>query len=149
MKRLLTTLSALALASTLALAQDKPAGPPPGAPGGPPPGGPGVEGKHQRPSPEEIFKKLDTDGDGFLSLEEFKAGPRWQNDQAKAEEVFKKLDTNGDGKLSLEEFKAGHPPREHGPGGPGGRGPGGPGGGGPGGPGGPGGGAPGGPGGPK
>ena len=136
MKRLITTLGALALASALSLAEDKPAGPPPGAPGGPGGG---------RPSPEEIFKKLDTNNDGFISLEEFKAGPRAQKDPAKAEEIFKKMDKDGDGKLTLEEFKAGRPPHGggpgHPPGAPGGHGPGGPGGGGPAG----GGGAPGGP----
>jgi hypothetical protein len=105
MKRTLMTLSALAFASTLALADDKPAPPPP------PPGG--------RPNPEEIFKKLDTNGDGSISLEEFKAGPRAQKDPAKAEEAFKKMDTNGDGKVTLEEFKAGHHGPPGGPGGPG------------------------------
>ena len=112
MKRTLSVLSALAFATTLALADDKPAAPAPGAP--PPPGG-----KGNRPAPEEIFKKLDTNGDGFISLDEFKASPRAQKDPAKAEEAFKKMDTDGDGKLSLDEFKAGH----HG--GPGGRKPGG------------------------
>jgi len=53
--------------------------------------------------PEAAFKKLDKDGDGSLSLEEFKAGAK---DPAKAEEQFKKLDKDGNGKLSLEEFKA-------------------------------------------
>jgi len=112
MKRTLSILSALAFATTLALADDKPAAPAPGAPAAP-------GGKGDRPAPEEIFKKLDTNGDGFISLDEFKAGPRAQKDPAKAEEAFKKMDTDGDGKLSLEEFKAGH----HG--GPGGHKPGG------------------------
>jgi Ca2+-binding EF-hand superfamily protein len=58
-------------------------------------------------TPEERFKKLDTDGDGSISLEEFKAGPAGKKDPAKAEEIFKKKDKNGDGKLSLEEFSAG------------------------------------------
>jgi hypothetical protein len=69
MKKLLSTLLAMSIVSTLALADEKPPGPPPGGPGGP-----GGEGKGPRPSPEEIFKKLDTNGDGVLSLEEFKAG---------------------------------------------------------------------------
>ena len=127
MKKLVTTMSALALATTLSLAQDKPPGPPPGGPG---PGGPGGG----RPSPEEIFKKLDTNNDGVISLDEFKAGPRAQKEPDKAEAAFKKMDKDGDGKLTLEEFKAGRPPRGEGgpgrpPGGPGGGGPGGPGGG--------------------
>lgn len=101
----------MALATSLAFAQDKPAGP----------GGPGKQG---RPNPEEIFIKLDVDGDGNVTLEEFKQGPRQQEDPAKAEEIFKKIDTNLDGSITLEEFKAHRPP--HGPGkrGQGKRGPG-------------------------
>lgn len=126
MKKFLTTLSALALASTLSLAQDKPAGPPPGGPDGKP--------GRERPNPEEAFKKLDTNNDGSISLDEFKAGPMGQRDPARAEEAYKKMDKDSDGKVTLEEFKAGRPQRPGGPGGPGGgRPPGGPGGGGPGG----------------
>ena len=104
MKIRICTLSALALASSLALAQDKPAAPHQGG------------GKHPQMNPEEIFKKLDTNGDGVLSLDEFKAGPVGKKDPAKAEEIYKKMDTKGDGKVTLEEFKAHRPP--HPPGGP-------------------------------
>lgn len=109
MKHLIITLGALAFAGTLAIAEDKPPGPPPGGPGG-----------RERPNPEDIFKKLDADGNGTVSLDEFKAGPRAQRDPAHAEEIFKKMDKDSDGKLTLEEFKSGRPP--HGPGGPGGPG---------------------------
>ena len=104
MKIRICTLSALALATAFSFAQDKPAAPHQGP------------GKHQQISPEEIFKKLDTNGDGVLSLDEFKAGPMAKKDLAKAEEIYKKMDTKGDGKVTLEEFKAHRPP--HHPGGP-------------------------------
>lgn len=127
MKTTITLFSALALATSLSFGQDQPAGPPQG------PGGPGGPGK--RPNPVEMFKKLDTNADGAVSLEEFKASPIGKLDAAKAEEVFKKLDANADGGISLEEFKAMRPPGRGGPGGPGGPGKGGPGKRGPGGPG--------------
>ena len=110
MKHLITTLGALAFAGSLAIAEDKPPGPPPGGPGGP--GG--------RPDPEAMFKKLDSNSDGSVSLEEFKASPRGQKDPARAEEGFKKMDKDSDGKLTLDELKSGRPARGQG----GGEGPG-------------------------
>jgi hypothetical protein len=121
MKVVITTISALAVAATLSFAQDKPAGPPAGH------GGPGGQGKGQRPPPEEVFKKLDTNNDGWLSLDEFKAGHKGQQDPAKAAAAFKAMDKNSDGKVTLEEFKAHRPPGGPGKGGQGGHGNGGPG----------------------
>jgi Ca2+-binding EF-hand superfamily protein len=65
-----------------------------------------AEGEKKRPDPEQIFKQRDADGDGSLSLEEFKVGMP-EKALARADTRFKKLDTSGDGKLSLEEFKVG------------------------------------------
>ena len=50
------------------------------------------------PSPEEFFKKADTNEDGLISMEE--ADERLKKD-------FKRLDANKDGKLSLEELRQG------------------------------------------
>ena len=92
MKPLITTIAALAIATPLSFAQTKPAN------------GPRDQGK--LPTPEQVLKKFDTNGDGFLSIDEFKARPLAQKHPAAAEAVFKKIDTNGDGKVSLDEMKA-------------------------------------------
>ena len=62
--------------------------------------GPAHPGKHP-PTVQEKFDKLDTNHDGFLSLEEFSAGSK---DPLGSETNFRAKDTNGDGKLSFEEF---------------------------------------------
>jgi hypothetical protein len=93
MKKLITILAALAVSVSFANAADAAK----------------KEAKAEKKgaTPEERFKKLDTNGDGFISLEEFKASPAGQKDAAKADEIFKKKDKDGDGKLSAEEFAAG------------------------------------------
>ena len=67
--------------------------------------------KPKGPNPEAMFKKLDANSDGSVTLEEFKASPRAQKDPAKAEEIFKKMDADTSGGVSLEEFKAAGPPK--------------------------------------
>src|SRR5688572_4576666 len=99
MKILITTLTAIALSASVSLAEDKP-------PGGGGPGGPGGEGKRQRPNPEEMFKRLDSNGDGSISADEFKASPRGQKNPERADEAFKRMDKDADGKVTTEEFKA-------------------------------------------
>jgi Ca2+-binding EF-hand superfamily protein len=61
-------------------------------------------GKAAAKTPEQRFAKLDTNGDGALTLQELKG--KGKKDAAKVEKRFKKLDRNGDGKVSLEELKA-------------------------------------------
>ena len=70
------------------------------------------------PSPESSFKKMDTNTDGAVSLDEFKASPRGQKQPDKADKAYSKLDKDSDGKLTLEEFKAGTKPKEKKPGEP-------------------------------
>jgi hypothetical protein len=73
------------------------------------------------PDPQEMFSKLDTDGDGKVSLEELKAMsesmPAHGNGEApSAENILSGLDTDGDGTVSFAEFEAGRPPeRPQGP----------------------------------
>lgn len=86
----------------------------PGKPGRGPGAGKGP-GKGQRPNPEAQFKKLDTNADASVSLDEFKASPQSQKDTTKAEAMFKRLDKDGDGKLTLEEFKTRGPKKPAGP----------------------------------
>jgi hypothetical protein len=102
MKTLITTLSALAMGTAFTLAEDKPPGGPGGKPGG--------DGERPRRDPAEMFKRLDTNNDGSISLEEFKAGPMAQRNPDRAEEAFKRMDKDSDGKVTLEEMKAGRPP---------------------------------------
>lgn len=93
MKISIPTLAIMAIATSLSFGQEAPK----------------KEGK-QPPDPEKIFKKLDSNSDGSVSLDEFKASPRGQKNPEKAGEIFKKLDTDSSGGISLEEFKA-HPPK--------------------------------------
>ena len=93
MRFLTTTLTALAACAVIATAADEP-----------------KKADKPKADPEAAFKKLDTNGDNFLSLDEFKASPRFKKDPSTAEAAFKAKDKDSDGKLSLDEFKA------HGPG---------------------------------
>ncbi len=58
------------------------------------------EGKKR--DPEAMFKKMDTNADNTLTLEEFQVGKK---DPDKAATNFGKRDKDGDGKVTLEEFK--------------------------------------------
>jgi hypothetical protein len=109
MKTIIHTFGIIAATASLTFGQDQP----PRGPGGPgAPGGP----RGPRPAPEEVFKKLDTSGDGTISLDEFKAGPMAQKNPQKAEEIFAKIDIDSNGSVTLEEFKAHRPERRPGQG---------------------------------
>jgi hypothetical protein len=51
----------------------------------------------------EMFKEADTNKDGKVSMDEFKA-----QHEARMNEMFKKMDANGDGFIDETERKAGH-----------------------------------------
>lgn len=86
----LPTLALITLSACTALAQ-------PGGQGG----GKG-QGKGKPPTAEEFIEKLDKDGDGQVSQEEFD-GP---------DEHFTQSDTNSDGYISTDEVPSGPPPRK-------------------------------------
>ncbi len=106
MKKLPTLAALVALTSLSAFAQDKPEDKPEAKPEAKAEAKPKDEAKKaDRPklTREEQFKKLDKDGNGSLSIDEF----RGKAEASKVEAAFKALDTNGDGAVSLEEYVAG------------------------------------------
>jgi hypothetical protein len=62
--------------------------------------------KKKKADPEAAFKKLDSNGDGSISKEEWAASPMAKKDAAKADKMFAAKDKDKDGKLSKEEFTA-------------------------------------------
>ena len=82
--------------------------------------------QHKRPSLEDAFKKMDSDGDGSVSQQEFesafvaisqKGGQAADSAstadlKAKADAEFKKMDSDGDGKVSQTEFSTAAKARE-------------------------------------
>jgi Ca2+-binding EF-hand superfamily protein len=60
----------------------------------------------KKPDPAKMFEKKDADGDGALTLDEFKKGMKDKQLEG-AEKRFKRLDADGDGKVTLDEMKAG------------------------------------------
>jgi len=83
------------------------------------------EGGKERPGKDkerggrmmDLWKKADTDGDGFISAAEFAALERpGQLPVEKRDEIFKRLDKNGDGRIDPKELprrpQGGMPPLE-------------------------------------
>jgi Ca2+-binding EF-hand superfamily protein len=66
-----------------------------------------------KPAPdfEKVFKRKDANGDGKLTIDEFKTGMK-DKALANADKRFKRVDANGDGAVSLDEFKAGMQPKQ-------------------------------------
>ncbi len=62
------------------------------------------EAGKKKAAPGDYFKRLDKDGNGSISKEEFMASPAAKKDAAKAAERFGKMDKNSDGSLSKEEM---------------------------------------------
>jgi hypothetical protein len=110
--RMIAATAAFAAALTLGVAQDGKAKRPEGGKGG--------KGGDPAQRAEMMIKRLDKDGDGKLSKEEFAAGPmaeRFKDEPERLDRVFGALDKDGDGKLSKEELAAA--PRGDGKGRPG------------------------------
>ena len=57
---------------------------------------------------DALFAQADADGNGTLSLAEFKTFESLMRDKM-TEHQFNRLDTTGDGVVSLDELKAGRP----------------------------------------
>jgi Ca2+-binding EF-hand superfamily protein len=66
---------------------------------------PGAPSPGKGGAPEQVIRKLDVNGDGSISFEEFRAGPAVKDlDEDEQEDRFERLDTNGDQKLSPEDM---------------------------------------------
>lgn len=71
-------------------------------------------------SVDDLFKQIDTNGDGHIDEEESKAALKKMHrhrhhGMPDPAELFKEADKDGDGKVSLNEFKAMMPPDGSGP----------------------------------
>ncbi len=64
-------------------------------------------GGGQQPDRKTMFLRLDTNGDGVLTRQEFMAGPNAQRNPQQAPQVFRSMDRSGNGTLSRQEFVAG------------------------------------------
>ena len=82
--------------------------------GGPPRDGDGRRGGQRESS--EMWRLADKDGDGFISLVEFRTLPRLEKmPEEKQSQLFKHLDKDSDGKIARKELGWMNRPREDGP----------------------------------
>lgn len=63
-----------------------------------------------RPNPEELFKKLDKNNDGKVTLDEFTAMAKEKEMKERMEKRFKMLDKGNKGYLTLDDMKNAPPP---------------------------------------
>ena len=73
-----------------------------------------MQGIRSRPAPEDLFSKIDGDGDGRVNATELQTMAdhlaEKMGDQAPSvEELMAQLDTDSDGAMSFAEFEAGRP----------------------------------------
>jgi hypothetical protein len=97
MKSITSILAMLAIGTTLAMADEKPAA-----------GGdakPAAGAEKPKRDPAEMFKKLDANGDGKVTLDEFMASPAAKKDPDKAKARFAKIAAGGDS-FTLEQWTA-------------------------------------------
>lgn len=101
MKTKLIILAALSSGLTILPAQNTPVPPPPPGEGGNPsaPGGPPQGAFDPKARFEEAFKKIDSNGDGKVTKEEF-----IEFSKKEAEERFVKMDASGSGSLTKEQL---------------------------------------------
>jgi hypothetical protein len=68
--------------------------------------------RQPRKTPEQVFSKLDKNGDGQLDPDEFRRTAKKAATAAEVEKLFAQADKDGDGKVSLEELTAAKRPRK-------------------------------------
>ena len=72
--------------------------------------------KPDRPRPRGLIDHLDKNGDGEVSFEEFRSGPRVsQLDEETARKRYRMMDRNGDGKVDRNDIQRRDAPRPEGP----------------------------------
>ncbi|MFT5823041.1 MAG: Ca2+-binding EF-hand superfamily protein [Crocinitomix sp.] len=62
--------------------------------------------QREQKSTEEMFKQMDRDSDGNVSVDEYKQSKIGIRQGDEAESKFMEIDSNNDGTISLVEFKS-------------------------------------------
>jgi Ca2+-binding EF-hand superfamily protein len=66
-----------------------------------------AQDQQKRPDPEKMFKGLDTNNDGSVTLEEFKNKERKREIPAdRLEKMYGMMDADSNGSVTLEEYKS-------------------------------------------